>query len=321
MRAFVAAAAVIAAAALTFGCNSGANTPLNPPPAFTHFYTASNAATPAPQIWQFALPLTNSSPTTVTMPGNGADRVKSIAFDRFGDMFAVNNPVTGNVFITAYAPFVTASSSPIATITTAFPTSAYVVAVDPGGLVWTCETSNPNWHCFQYPGPYSGNVSPAPSITLSDQLDRPEGLAWNAAGDLFIGNEAAGGKIVRFNAPVHDGETASAVLNTAGEGVIGLVMDHAGNLYAGSDFNGVIYRFNANNQGNGANPDFADTATGSTNIYDLTVDAAGNLYAADLLNCKILVFPTVATSFSNSLAPTVILTPPSNCPDAVAIGP
>ncbi len=320
MRAFVAAAAVIAAAALTFGCNSGTSTPIIPPPAFTHFYTASNFATPAPQIWQFALPLTNSSPATVTMPGNGATSVRSIAFDRFGDMVAVNNPGTGNVYITAYAPFVTSSSAPIATITTGFAPSAYVVAIDPGGLVWTCQVS-PSGHCFQYPGPYSGNVSPAPSITLSDQLDRPEGLAWNAAGDLFIANEGVTGNIIRFNHPVTDGETHSAVLNTGATSIIGLVLDGAGNLYAGNHDNGSILRFNANNQGNGAIPDFTDTATGSTVIYDLAIDAAGNLYAADLQNCKILVFPTVATSFSNTLAPTVILTPPSNCPEATAIGP
>jgi hypothetical protein len=320
MRTFVAAAAVIAGAALTFGCNSGTTTPINTLPAFTHFYTASNTATPAPQIWQFALPLANSSPATVTMPGNGATDVRSIAFDRFGDMVAVNNPGTGNVYITAYAPFVTAASSPIATITTAFSGGAYVVGVDPGGLVWTCQV-NPTWHCFQYPGPYSGSVSPAPSITLSDQLNRPEGLAWNAAGDLFIANEGGVGNIVRFNHPVTDGEAHSAVLNTGGEHIIGLAMDGAGNLYAGGHSTGSILRFNANNQGDGATPNFTDTATGSTNIYSLAIDAAGNLYAADFAFCKILVFPTVASSFSNSLAPTVVLTPPSNCPEAAAIGP
>jgi hypothetical protein len=322
MRAFVAAAAVLAGAALTFGCNSGTTTPIVPPPAFTHFYTASNFATPAPQIWQFALPLTNSSPTTVTMPGNGAFEVKSIAFDRFGDLYAVNNNFPANVYITVYAPFVTSSSSPIATITTAFPTSAYVVAVDPGGLVWTCQVDpTPNWHCFQYPGPYNGNVSPAPSITLSDQLDRPEGLAWNAAGDLFVANEGGVGNIVRFNAPVHDGETASAVLNTSGQQIIGLAMDRAGNLYAGSNTNGDILRFNANNQGNGATPDFIDLATGGTDTYSLAVDAAGNLYDADNGTCTIRVFPTVATSFSNAQAPTVVLPVPSHCEDAAAIGP
>jgi len=318
MRASVAAVIAVAGAALTFGCNSGTTTPINPLPAFTHFYTASNAATPAPQIWQFALPLTNTSPASVTMPGNGATDVKSIAFDRFGDLFAVNNPGGGNVYITVYAPFVTAASTPIATITTGFTCCAYVVAVDPGGLLWTCSTIGA---CYQYPGPYSGSVSPTPSITLSDQLNRPEGLAWNAAGDLFIANEGSPGNIVRFNHPVTNGETHSAVLNTGGEQIIGLAMDGAGNLYAGSHTNGLILRFNASNQSNAATPDFIDTATGSTNIYSLAIDAAGNLYAADPANCKILVFPTVATSFSNSLAPTAVLTPPSDCPEAATIGP
>ncbi|HXM18985.1 MAG TPA: hypothetical protein VN934_09255 [Candidatus Tumulicola sp.] len=318
MRTFVAAAVVAAGAALTFGCNSSTTTPINPLPAFTHFYTASNASTPAPQIWQFALPLSNSSSPTVTMPGNGATNVKSIAFDRFGDMVAVNNQGTGNVYITAYAPFVTSASTPIATITTGFTCCAYVVAVDPGGLVWTCSTIGA---CYQYPGPYSGSVSPAPSITLSDLLVRPEGLAWNAAGDLFIANEGTGGNIIRFNHPVTNGETHSAVLNTGGETIIGLAMDGAGNLYAGSHSLGHLLRFNASNQANGATPDFVDTATGSTDIYSLAIDAAGNLYAADLQNGKILVFPTVATSFSNTLAPTVVLTPPSGNPEAAAIGP
>lgn len=318
MRVFVAIAAVIAGAALTFGCNTSSSAPLFQLPAFTHFYTASNNATPAPQIWQFALPLTNSAAPTVTMPGNGATNVNAIAFDRFGDMVALNNPTTGNVYITAYAPFVTSASTPIATITTGFTCCGYVVAVDPGGLVWTCDAFPAA--CYQYPGPYSGNVSPAPSITLSDLLVRPEGLAWNAAGDLFIANEGSGGNIIRFNHPVTNGETHSAVLNTGGQLIIGLAMDGAGNLYAGSHTNGNILRFNANNQGNLATPDFIDTATGVGNIYSLAVDAAGNLYAASPCT-KILVFPTVATSFSNSLAPTVVLTPPSGCPDAAAIGP
>lgn len=320
MRIFAAAAAVLAGATLTFGCNTSSSPPPFPFPAFTHFYTASNAATPAPQIWQFALPLTNTSPATVTMPGNGANNVKSIAFDRFGDMVAVSNPGTGNVYIVAYAPFVTSASTPIATITTGFACCAYVVAVDPSGLVWTCSAGI--GACYQYPGPYSGSISPAPSITLSDQLTRPEGLAWNAAGDLFIANESGSGNIIRFNHPVTNGETHSAVLNTGGRLIIGIVMDGAGNLYAASNSNGNILRFNANNQGDGATPDFIDTATGATDIYDLAIDAAGNLYAASHSGpCPTLVFPTVATSFSNSLAPTVTLPPPSGCPEAAAIGP
>jgi hypothetical protein len=321
MRLFIVAVIAFAAALTAVACNSSSTT-IPSGLAFNHFYVANDNYTPAPQVWQFALPLTNTSSPTLTMPGNGMNRPKALAFDRNGNLFAVNNPGAGNVFITVYAPGVAAGSSPIATLMTGFPSSAYTIGIDPSGLVWTCQVNpNPNWHCFQYPGPYVGNISPSPTITLSAGLSRPEGLAWNAAGDLFVANEGIGGGVVRFNHPITDGEGNSGILSTGGDFVIGAAFDSAGNLYTGNNSNGNILRWNANNQGDGATPDFRDTATGSSSIYNVSIDAAGNLYAADLGNCKILVFANVATSFSNSLAPTVVMPLPSGCSEGGAVGP
>ncbi len=102
------------------------------------------------------------------------------------------------------------------------------MAVDANGNVATLDI---NCHLTIYNAPLSSPL--VPSATLSSgancQPGFDAGLAFNAAGDLFVTN--GGSEINVFPHPVSAASTVSQVITSPGQGSTDLVFDASGNLY------------------------------------------------------------------------------------------
>ncbi|HKW30396.1 MAG TPA: HYR domain-containing protein, partial [Verrucomicrobiae bacterium] len=99
-------------------------------------------------------------------------------------------------------------------------------------------------------------------------LNRPVGLAFNSAGNLFVANSGAG-QVVEFT-PGGAGSIFASGLNQP----LGLAFDSGDNLFVADSGSGNIYKFTSG----GAQSTFA---SGLNTPFGLAMDSAGNLYEAD----------------------------------------
>lgn len=116
-----------------------------------------------------------------------------------------------------------------------------------------------------------------PSVTedkpkyLWDVVQAPSNAA--KSGDLYV---AAGAPAVVYRVPLIGGKPEVA-FKTADQHIRCLLLAPDGNLWAGSDGSGVIYRFNTHIPG--AKP-FAAYDAAKVEITSLAIDPAGNIYAS-----------------------------------------
>ena len=166
---------------------------------------------------------------------------------------------------------------------------------------------------------YTGDGGPA----LAAQLNYPDGIVVNAAGDVYVVDRAAhvirkisGGNIATIagnGTPGYSGDggqAKAAQLN----GPTGIAMDPAGNLYVGDTGNNVVRKITpdgvittfAGNGNQGYSSDNVGATTTSLNQPEgVTWDTAGNLYIADTDNQRVRrVAPdgTITTVAGNGLA-------------------
>jgi hypothetical protein len=333
MRRSVRLSAALFMAAALAGCNgSGGLGPPFVPPQNVYWSLFNNNA---PQLEATAFPLTNASTVSTTVNksiGNQLDHAEYMLFDSSGRLWVLNfeNAPRINVFTLP----LTAPSTPTFTLTFSDIGHAFGFIFDGSGNLWISDADNNR--VFKYTGPFSSNATltaAGAATTLTLGLNRPEGLAFDQAGDLFVANEGIGspcvGSVAKFSAPISN--SAPALLNGA-ENPYGLTFDAAGNLYVASSQNvhagcsNGILRYNAGNFSAGATPNTVD-ATGLIGNYfgdQLAIDSLGNLYWGDCgSNARIYVYPSVATQFSSSLAPVTTFTDANitstNCVGGVAI--
>jgi uncharacterized protein (TIGR03437 family) len=161
--------------------------------------------------------------------------------------------------------------------------------ITPSGIITTVAGNGT-------PG-FSGDGGPATSASLN----APRGLAVDAAGNIYIGDEqnhrvrrvSPGGTIttVAGNGAASfsgDGGPATAAsLNQPG----GLAVDSAGNLFIADRSNGRIRRVSAGViatvAGGGTGFDGVTATAARVSPSDVAVDVAGNLYIADVFNDRI----------------------------------
>ena len=300
------------------GCSSS-STPA--PPAQTHFtyWSLFEGTAAMPGLEVAPAPLTNTSVASLTLSNSAVNNLLEASymmFDSAGRLWVENyrDPVVVNIF---QVPL-TATSAPVVTLT--FPNihRGFGMALDGSGNLWiSAQFGNA---VYKFNGPFTTTTSlSSPALTLNMSLNEPQGLAMNAAGDLAVANSSASGTncpgaVAIYKAPISN--TAPPLLNGP-EFATGVAFDSAGNLYvAGGQTatagcsNGIV-RYNAANQNNGATPDTVNSTglPAGWFVEELSIDASGNLYFA---NCGttggILIYPTVASSFSSSLAPTTTFT-------------
>jgi hypothetical protein len=130
------------------------------------------------------------------------------------------------------------------------------------------------------------------SAFASSGLDRPAGLAFDGAGDLYVGNNDS--TIEEFTL----GGGGSVFSNGSNGSNIptGLAFDGSGNLYSANWGNGTIEKYTSS----GIGSVFASTGLSEPN--GIAFDIAGNLYAANTLNNTIEKFTSagVGSVFATS---------------------
>jgi len=113
-------------------------------------------------------------------------------------------------------------------------------------------------------------------LGLVGKIGRPTGLAFDAAGNLFVSSDdrIAGYSIKKVSAT--DG-TITTFTTAFLNGPHGIAFDQAGNLYVANNNNNTIVRFTPD----GVGTTFADRGQGLVNPIGLAFDIAGNLYVTN----------------------------------------
>lgn len=286
------------------------------------------AETPFSQGEYTALPLTSSS--SVTEVNGNATNMLDYSFYALVDgshrLWVFSFPA-GSPSQTAEI-FTSPTATPI-TITFGGTSDFGGVAFDKNGNLWAVDYDLDQ--LYEYMGPFtsSASVTPAVALDLPSPMADPSGLAIDSLGNVYItnyGNDTNGtDAIAVFTAPVTSTSAIAYWLNGPTRPAA-LIFDSQGNLYAGSTHWTVggggctsgcitpvvgIARYNSNNLSSGATPNMTDNtgmAAVDSNPYaaQFTFDGSGNLYMADCGNTgAILVYPSAATQFSSTEAPSV----------------
>jgi sugar lactone lactonase YvrE len=113
-------------------------------------------------------------------------------------------------------------------------------------------------------------------LGLVGKIGRPTGLAFDAAGNLFVSSDdrTAGYSIKKVSAV--DG-TISIFTTMALGGPHGIAFDRAGNLYVANNNNNTVVSYTPD----GVATIFADEGDGLVNPIGLAFDAAGNLFVTN----------------------------------------
>jgi len=295
-RASLAIACALTAGLLGCSSSSTSSTP-TPPPAVVALYAANFGA--PPNLARITLPFSSSSAVTTISPASITSQA-DVAFDSNSNLYVSG----GGATVWVFAHPVSSASTPTATINLPVNADPVWIAFDSSNDLWVSDANNAK--VYEFTPPFSGTITPTPAVTLSTGLPSPTGIAFDAAGNLYVGNDA--GTIQIFTKPILNNASPTAAPLTGAVTCRGLVFDQAGNLYAGS-LSGSIERYNAPTAGGGA-PSIVDpqASTTLTHSYFLAMDSQGNLYASDsLATNKIFQFTSVATTFSTTSAPATSL--------------
>jgi hypothetical protein len=318
-------------------CNTTSTTPILPQ-AHSIYYTVYFGASPSPPALEaitgpvtgsnvpFAILFRNST-TTLNQPYN-------LATDASGRLFVINfndNGGSTNTVSVFNAPL-TSASSPAFVLTLTSETGLFGISIDAAGNMWISGQTQ----MLEYTGPFNGNASLLPAVTLTNTLGGPEGAAFDPAGNLYVANEGSNGvaavSIFLKGSGFTNGQLARVTLNGA-TNPEGIAVDSAGNLYAGSNAIGVV-RWNASTVAaaiagptSGATPDITDGTGMGTGPFpvQLAFDAFGNLYDGDCGgtgSTGVYEWPTATQAFTSSLAPAKFVDAnitASNCVGGIAV--
>jgi streptogramin lyase len=304
-------ALALAALPLIGGCSSSSTSP-PPPTSAQALYVGAFTGTPT--LAEVFFPFSSSATVSTFAPAGLAD-VKDVAFDSAGNLYV--STLGNQVFVFAHP--VSGASTPVATITLPIGGNPLFITIDSANNLWVSDANNDL--VYEFTGPFSGSITPAPAKTLSNDLISPSGIAFDAAGNLYVADSGSN-DIEIFAAPITNGETPNAAKLTGATNVRDLAFDQSGNLYAGL-FSGTILRYNAPTVGGGA-PSITDSSTGIAAAYFMTFDSGGNLYASDGLTTKnVYEFTAVATTFSATSTPAATLSIPSlgSTANGIEVGP
>ncbi|PYR59860.1 MAG: hypothetical protein DMF91_13660 [Acidobacteria bacterium] len=216
------------------------------------------------------------------------------------------------------------------------------VAVEASGNLWVVDGLN--YRVLQFRAPITNGESASvvlgqPDLTSNAQnnggrtaksLGGPGGIAMDASGNLWVGDNGANGRVLKYAPPFTDFMAASLVLGapdftSVNSGVsqtsvptpVGLAFDSAGNIWVADEQTNRVLRFNAPfTNGEPASvvlgqPNFTSsaaatppTATSLNHPESVTVDSSGNVWVADSGNNRVLKY---SPPFTNGQAASVVI--------------
>jgi len=279
-----------------------------------------------------------SSPTGVAVDASGGHLYVA---DRGNHrILEYDSPLTGDTVadrVFGQPDFITgtANTGGISAASLNFPTE---LSLDVSGNLYVAEFNNNRVLRYDNPladfmGALADLVIGQPDFTTgtantgglsAGSLSGPSGVAVDAQGSLYVG-EFFNNRVLRFDSPLVNGDTAGVVLgqagfstNTSNAGGLSasslsvatdVMLDPAGNLYVSDTGNGRVLKFGTPLTSNQAAADLVLGQSDFTTPRDLGVcgglgvsastlcdprglatDCAGNLYVADLSHSRVLLF-------------------------------
>jgi hypothetical protein len=310
-RWFLCAALVLVAA----GCSSSSSTTINnTTPQFTRLYV-SNFTGSGIGLNIFAPPFSAASTAVVSVPAgaaSGFNDTGAIAVDALGKLYTIHKGTNPSV-IEIYAPPITASSTPMTSITLPSSINAYGLALDPSGNIWVSDRAGASSTVREYTPPFSNVSTPALTLTNgANGINDSAGLAFDAAGHLAVGEEVTNTLLV-FNPPITGTSTPAATIALDGNGE-GVVFDSAGRVFS----------VNPHTDTQVFTPPFSNAQAesfhfGANNGFSISpkFDAAGDLWVANSNTPSVVEY---APPFSGSTTAAVTITNGLNSPYGIAFG-
>lgn len=291
--------------ALLVGCTSGSGTTPIVPLTQLSLYVASEGAT----VPVYALPFGSAATPYATLSGFGT--ADDVTADGSGHLFVLENNTNPNQ-VDEFTRPVSTGSTPFATIKIPGAVDCPALTTDPSGNLWiSCFSPNT---VEEIAGPFTatGTYTATIAATLNG-IGLGRQVVFDAAGDLFAADEG-NGKVQIYKAPVTNGNSPSGSLTIAG--AFGVALDVAGNVYASSDNDNSLRRWNVpiSLTTFSRAADIVDTSgtTGLTSVNGISTDATGNLYVGTCGPGSVALFSNVASTFSSSSTPTFV-NPTTGC--------
>ena len=181
------------------------------------------------------------------------------------------------------------------------------ITIDTAGILYVVEFEN---HCIRKVTPTgevstlagNGTSGDADGAGRAAQFDRPQGIAIDAAGNLYVADTdnhrirkiTPTGEVSTFAGSGTDGDADGKGSDAQFDEPASIAIDATGNLYVADSNNNSIRKITPNGEVSTFNesvPGFASNTESVAlfcNPHDIATDAAGNLYVADTDNHRIL---------------------------------
>jgi secreted PhoX family phosphatase len=249
--------------------------------------------------------LTTGSPTPTAVISSDAsdslDGPDGLAFDGSGDLWVANyDEVTGADRLVEFAPSQLTTGSPTPTATMLPDASGSLdepegLAFDASGDLWVANYSGNSLVEFA-PGQLVTG-SPAPVVTVSpdrsDSLDEPEGLAFDASGDLWVANYNSS-TVVEFTPGelVTGAPTPAVTISPDRSGSLDapddLAFDSSGDLWVANYNSNTVVEYSPGGFTSGPQVPEATISSGSSNNLDgpdgLAFERSGDLWVVNFNN-------------------------------------
>jgi sugar lactone lactonase YvrE len=209
---------------------------------------------------------------TISSDGSSLSEPGSVAFDRSGDLWALNE----NGALEEFTPSQLASSGdPTPVVSISGLQDPYGLAFDGSGDLWVSDIEA-NTVVEYTPSQLAASGAPTPAVTISNNagsIDEPSGVAFDAAGDLWVTN-TDNSTLVEFTPSqlASSGDPTPAVtISTDGsslDGPYSLALDAAGDLWVPNAYSDSLVEYAASQLAATGDPTPINTIVGSNTGMD-----------------------------------------------------
>jgi secreted PhoX family phosphatase len=229
-----------------------------------------------------------SAPSRVLISA-AINNAETIAFDNSGNLWMANCGLSQLIKFSASQLSAGGSQTPSATVTTSpIVMCPYALAFDNSGDLWVTD-GNLGTHIAKYAAAQlksTGNPTPVDTVgSQSGSLSSPEGLAFDANGNLWVANDGAP-TVVEYTPnqlAAQGAPTPHVTITIPGSEPRGIAFDKRGTLWVADDANAAVYGLTSGQIGSSGSPApaIADTITLNSGltpqqiVFDPFASAAG----------------------------------------------
>ncbi len=292
----------------------------------TYTVTVNNVATAASIVSELYQDSTSSSTISVTAGATALDSVKYAVRSGSGKLWV---PLFAGHSFGGYTPSqLVVSGSPTPNVAIGTSVNNEAVTFDRSGNAWVV-TSFTNNTIFKYtPSQMASSGTPTPAVMISansGSLNNPVGMAFDANGNLWIGN-FGNSTLAKYTTSqlISSGSPAPSVIigGSALSNPIGVAFDASNNLWVSNLGKNTIVKYTPGQLTSTGTPT-PDTLSGSaiSAPRGLAFDVNGNLWVASSGFSKLLMFTPGQLAGSGNPTPTVTISATAgslNIPQSVA---